>query len=322
MVKKKEKKVDTPKNGTLKAMVRGAYDLQELRIMTGNRLVGNYKIKLDQLPGKKEHTMSEKAKKFLALLRSEYKKITDGYKIFPKAKDFKPYGNISEFTEFCLVEEYALAINHEEQHFKRLGELLIHYPLWDFFSGVPGVGPAMGGVILSEVDITQCKHASSLWKYAGVDVVLVEDGDSGEMVAEGRSKKKTHLVDREYEDKDGNMKWKKSITYNPFLKTKLLGVLGSSFLRIDGPKALKKNPDAIIYKTLYYNYKHRLETHRDHKDKAKGHIHKMAIRYMIKIFLIDVYVAWRTAEGLEVHKSYDEGQLGYKHGKINLRLAS
>lgn len=39
----------------------------------------------------------------------------------------------------------------------------------------------------------------------------------------------------------------------------------------------------------------------------------MAMRYMVKRFLVDLYVAWRTIEGLTVEPEYNEGKLGHKH---------
>jgi hypothetical protein len=82
-----------------------------------------------------------------------------------------------------------------------------------------------------------------------------------------------------------------------------MGVLASSFLRVG------ENP----YGTIYANYKHRLEHHEKHKEKSKGHRHNMAMRYMIKRFLCDLYVHWRTLEGLPVSLEYHEGKLGHKH---------
>jgi hypothetical protein len=52
-----------------------------------------------------------------------------------------------------------------------------------------------------------------------------------------------------------------------------------------------------------------------HKEKSKGHRHNMAIRYMIKIFLIDLYKNWRALEGLPVAPSYAEAKLGKIHKK-------
>ena len=44
-----------------------------------------------------------------------------------------------------------------------------------------------------------------------------------------------------------------------------------------------------------------------------GHRHNAAIRYMIKQFAMDLYVEWRTIEGLEVRPSYSEEFLGKVH---------
>jgi len=72
----------------------------------------------------------------------------------------------------------------------------------------------MAGVLISEIDIHKSRYPSSLWRYAGLDVA--EDG-------KGRSRHKEHLVPIEYVDKDGNPAVRQGITYNPFLKTKLMG---------------------------------------------------------------------------------------------------
>jgi hypothetical protein len=130
--------------------------------------------------------------------------------------------------------------------------------------------------------------------YSGLDVA--PDG-------RGRSRRKEHLVETEYVDSEGEIKTKKGITFNPFLKTKLIGVLGSSFLRSKSK-----------YADIYYNYKHRLENHKDHREKSKGHIHNMAVRYAVKRFLIDLHMKWRELEGLEVSQPYEVAKLGYNHG--------
>jgi len=83
----------------------------------------------------------------------------------------------------------------------------------------------------------------------------------------------------------------------------LLGVLASSFLRAGDNR----------YSQIYRNYKNRLENHQSHKEKTPGHRHNMAMRYMIKRFLVDLYVEWRTLEGLEVMPEYSEGKLGIAH---------
>lgn len=279
----------------IRTMVRGAYDIQKLRIQMGNRIVGNFKAKLGQEPGEPESELGAEEGAILKQLRERYKKITDGVKTFPRQSTFKGDELISDFTELCLIAQYVDLESEESRHFSRLGGILKDYPVYSrFLANVKGIGPAMAGVIVSEIDITKAKYPSSLWAYAGLDVA--PDG-------KGRSRKKEHLIERDYTDRDGNAAKRVGITFNPFLKTKLTGVLGSSFLRSGNE----------TYAKIYADYKRRLEHHEAHKDKTKGHRHNMAIRYMVKRFLVDLYREWRTIEGLEVSPEYHEAKLGHVH---------
>ena len=281
----------------LKTIVRGAYDIQKNRIQTGNRLVGNFKAKLGQAPSEKEDTIDNDGQKILADLRKSHRLLTESVASFPRQSTFKGDEVISDYTELCLVDNYLELETQEKNHFKRLGNILKGYPIYsEFLEGVRGVGPAMAGVILSEIDITKAEYPSSLHKYAGLDVA----GDG-----QGRSRKKEHLEESDYIDKDGVIQTKKGITFNPFLKTKLVGVLGSSFV--------KQPADKCKYRKVYDDYKHRLEHMDAHKEKSKGHRHNMAVRYMIKIFLIDLYNEWRSLEGLPVAPTYSEAKLGKVH---------
>jgi|TARA_R110001592_G_scaffold124205_1_gene332923 hypothetical protein len=281
----------------LKTIVRGAYDIQKNRIQTGNRLVGNFKAKLGQAPSEKEDTIDKEGQQVLLNLRRSHKLLTEGVASFPRQATFKGDEVISDYTELCLVDNYLELEAQEKSHFRRLGNILKGYPIYnEFLLGVTGVGPAMAGVMLSEIDITKAEYPSSLHKYAGLDVA--SDG-------QGRSRKKEHLEDSEYVDAEGEVKVKKGITFNPFLKTKLVGVLGSSFI--------KQSPDKCVYRKIYDDYKHRLEHMDAHKEKSKGHRHNMAVRYMVKMFLVDLYNAWRRIEGLPVAPTYSEAKLGKVH---------
>ena len=62
----------------LKSIVRGAYDIQALRIQMGGRIVANFKAKLGMEPSVKEDAADQDAKKVLDYLKAEYKLITDG----------------------------------------------------------------------------------------------------------------------------------------------------------------------------------------------------------------------------------------------------
>ena len=283
----------------LRTIVRGAYDIQKNRIQTGNRLVGNFKAKLGQAPSQKEDTIDADGQQILANLRRSHKLLTEGVATFPRQATFKGDEVISSYTELCLVANYLELEEQEKTHFRRLGNILKDYPIYNnFLAGVVGVGPAIAGVVISEIDITKAEYPSSVHKYAGLDVA----GDG-----QGRSRKKEHLEESQYTDKNGELQTKKGITFNPFLKTKLVGVLGSSFV--------KQSPDKCKYRKVYDDYKHRIENMEAHKEKSKGHRHNMAVRYMIKIFLIDLYNEWRSLEGLPVAPTYSEAKLGKIHGK-------
>ena len=277
--------------------MRGAYDLQKLRIMTGNRIAANFKAKLGQKPSEKEETIDEQGQAILSEIRLSYKKLTDGLKSFPRQATFKGDELISNYTELSLIHEYIEMEKIENSHFTKLKNALKDFAIWnDFLEGVKGCGPAMAGIIISEIDIEKAQYPSSLWAYSGFDVA----GDG-----KGRSRKKEHLREVEYTDKDGKPAKRVGITFNPWLKTKLY-VLATLFIKSSGP-----------YRESYDNYKNRLEHHISWIDKTKAHRHNAAMRYMIKRFLVDLYKKWRELEGLPVAPEYSEAKLGKEHKKAS-----
>jgi hypothetical protein len=285
---------------TLRALTMSVYDLQKLRIQTGNRIAGNFRIKLGQDPGAK---LEEKeAKKTLTSVRAEYARLTDGVARLSRntvAELTKRSGVISDVVEFYLVRSYVDLLIQEEQTFREISHVLSNFSIWsEYLAGVKGIGPAMGAVIIATLDPSRARHPSSFWRYAGLDV-----GDDGR----GRSRRKEHLVTVDYTNKDGQEAKKLSITFNPFLKTKLMGVLAASFLRSGNER----------YADIYHDYRNRLLNHPAHKEKTKAHQHNMAMRYMVKIFLLDLWLKWRELEGLETHAPYAEAKLGLKHSAIS-----
>lgn len=281
----------------LRAMERGAYDIQKIRIESGNRLIANFMSKLGVKPSAKKESAGKDEKKILDLLKVSYRRITDGVaKRLPSMKDFKGDELVSDYTELCLLDQYFDLVAKEDKHFRQIEKILHRFPLYtEYLMHVKGCGPAMSAILISEIDLRISKYPSSIWKYVGLDVA--PDG-------KGRSKRKEHLVEKEYVAKDGTVKTKMGITFNPLVKAKFAGVLASSFLRLRAP-----------HSDHYYNYRNRLENHPEHKDKTDMHKHKMACRYMIKQFFIDYYTNGRRILGLEVFRPYHEAKLGIVHGK-------
>ena len=280
----------------IRNIVGGVYDVQKLRIATGNRIVASLR------PDVVDTECDEEDTKYLPSILKEYKRITDYY-----VSKFDGRGNIekainpqeSEYIksrlDYDLVTSYKQLLATEEGLTKVVEREVKSHPMWDaFFAGVKGCGPLMSAVCLAYFDPYKARHASSFWRYAGLDVQ--RDENSGKMRGVGR----WYTEERPYIDRDGEEQVKKSLTYNPFLKTKLVGVLGSAFLRARDS----------YYGKVYYDYKNRLDNRPDGLSPIVKH--RMATRYAVKMFLRDMWVVWRELEGLEVTEPYEVAKLGHK----------
>lgn len=192
---------------------------------------------------------------------------------------------------------------------KNLKRVLKRFPIWtEYLEGVKGVGTIAAGWLIGEFDIEKATTVSKMWQFAGLNPGLVkgkkrvdhEDGkvefvETGEMI---RGDKLT----------PGHVS-----PFNQNLRTALVGVLADGFIKQQNYYCME----------FYYPYKARLEQEentvihvgkeKQWKEVNKGHRDRAAKRYMIKMFLKDLYVAWRTIEGLPVRPSYQEEYLGHKH---------
>jgi len=164
---------------------------------------------------------------------------------------------ISERDDHLLTELYArrkeVAMQEQTIH-KVLAKEIHQHPLWNvFLAHVKGCGETIAAIIISEFDIHKATTVSNLWSFAGL--------------APGKDRKVSG----------------KKCPFNQFLRAKLCGVLGSSFLKCNSP-----------YRVYYDNMKDRLAAkdwgkaspHPVDKNKPKaGHQHRAANRYMVKMFL-------------------------------------
>lgn len=346
----------------IRNLISGIYDIQKLRIATGNRIVQSFNIQMGQEPSTRQEDLEEDTQKMIERLRNEYKKITDAYvnkyyeveskdkdkevitvklaknmsveKIIDKMNEDKNSGvqTIKSKLDYDLMRSYAELCNSEETQLKVLEkEVKAHY-LWDkFFKDVKGCGTLMAAVCLAYFDIDKARHVSSFWKYAGLDTVAVTTSD-GQVIREGRARRHASITEVEYTDAEGNTQTKKSLGYNPIVKTKLVGVLGDCMLKAglrsekdekgkakvdaDGNKIRYAMPDAK-YVSIYLDYLTRLNNRVDTKEFNDLHKHRMAVRYMIKQFLRDLWVIWRTSEGYRISEPYEVAKLGMKPHKYN-----
>jgi hypothetical protein len=213
----------------------------------------------------------------------------------------------------------------------------------------------MSAILIAYVDIDKVEMASQLHAWCGLAVRSApcstckgkpsEDGSScnvcggGGMVMEADRRRKGEKT-----------------RFNPWLKSKVLTVLGGSFLKANSPwrkhyddyKNRKKNQKVdkcmLCWGTGKYVSKPRpgarpgpdgqLEVEavdvKPHlppgtcpncegrgRDcpwgRSDAHRHNAALRYMCKMFLTELYVKWRTIEGLSVRAPYAEEYLGRVH---------
>jgi len=170
----------------------------------------------------------------------------------------------------------------EQKTKKEIEGLLKGIPVWEeFFKKVKGIGPCLAGSLIAGiVDIGRFRYISSLWKYCGMHVV------NGRAPRRERGKK---------------------INWDPFLRMTCFKI-GDSFI--------KQKPERCFYRALYDSkklyYKEKYPEKVPLKTKkgktvymyTDGHIHNMARRYAVKIFLSHLWVRWRELDGLPITKPW------------------
>jgi len=210
----------------------------------------------------------------------------------------------------------------ERKEMTNIRRLLKTHPLYtQWLKEQKGCGPTLSGVIISEIDITKAPTVSALWSYCGLAV----DSKTGKAVRMKRGEK---------------------AGYNPWLKAKLVKVLGDCLIRANSPwrkfyddyKLRKQNTlvDQCMLCKGKGVFKSKKETSEEEKTKTEpkekkctnckgtggpapwgqsdAHRHQAAIRYMVKMFLQEMWTVWRTIEELPVTDPYAVAVLGRTHG--------
>lgn len=305
----------------LNVMVRSFYDLQQLRMQIGLRLTTSFRAKLGYDDAGKhgkagEHVGDDgdeqEAEKLLKQLVESYRRLTDGVaknRTLPAEKGFKGDGRISTHAELTLVHQYVAMSAEEDKQSRMLERLLERFAIWNMYLRQQrGVGPAMGAILVVWFDPAKAYYPSSYWRFAGLDV-----GPDGR----GRSRRREHLIERTYVDRNGETKTKWSTTYNPFVKTKVVGVMANVFLRVGSPwreeydfYKHRINSDPKRVKCTINEYKLRLRNKEDVTNLwPPGRIDHAAKRYMIKWFLVDYWRAGRRLANLSIEPAYAQGVL-------------
>lgn len=194
-----------------------------------------------------------------------------------------------------------------------------------------GLGPRMASIIVSSFDIHREETVSQMWAFAGLSVVPTMRCRHCTAILQ-TSEKKAIETDYGYENLTGvglfhhpkpagnTCKFAggtisrdqtinsgraqrpvagQKLNYNAWLRTKLCGVLAPVLLKVGSP-----------YRKFYDNRK-QYNIGRNW-GQSDAHRHQDAMRYMIKMLLLDIYKEWRGFEGLPVRPPYSEEKLGHK----------
>lgn len=289
----------------VKISVRAAYDAQRLRVQTGLRIVILHKKRLGmEVPGAKSSLDNED----YTLLDTLSNDLADTYGVngnLPPINRFSGRGLLLSYSEALAMHNYVTLLEYERKAMSSLQSVIAGIPIYErFFSKVVGCDAAMAGALITEIDITKAEYPSSIHRYCGLDVVHTK-AQGGKIVqletGEGRCTRKDHLVRREYVDGNGITRTRYCLAFKPWLKARLLTNLAPAMIE-----------QGSQYASVYFGYKSRLANNEKYKNTTKAHRHYMAVRYMIKRFLTDMHIAWRTVEGLPVKEDYAATKLGVK----------
>jgi hypothetical protein len=227
-----------------------------------------------------------------------------------------------DLENFIAISEAAK--KQEEAVEKMLLKTLKRFPVYNnFLENVKGVGPIAAGWIIGEFDIHEASTVSKMWQYAGLNPGMVkgkkrvEPGKENGMDVVSEIKiageVKALIVQTDKMIKGDRPTPEFVLPYNKPLRTALVGVMAVGFIKAQSPYCME----------FYYPYRSRLEQESNEvihigkskpwADVSKGHRDRAAKRYMVKMFLKDLYAAWREIEGLPVRASYQEEYLGQKH---------
>ena len=216
----------------------------------------------------------------------------------------------------------AIADNAKEQENfiqKKLKKVLKRFNIYnEWLVDVKGIGEIASGWIIGEYDIHKATTVSKLWQFTGLNPGMVRG--IKRIKKEKYKESNGEIIGEMFDDvfvRTNKMVRGDKLTegfvapFNKNLRRAMVGVMADGFIK-------QQNSYALEY---YYPYKMRLEQEantivgEDKKwcDVSKGIRDRAAKRYMVKMFLKDLYVIWRQLEGLPVRAPYMEEYLGKKH---------
>lgn len=275
--------------------------------------------------------------------------ISDAYEGIQKSRVATSNRIKGMVRDHQLTEEQARSLHDktdvrlkslEDELSSEMAKLCKKVPVYDqFLHHVVGIGPTYTTKLLAFIgDIAQFPKISMLWKYSGMAPVQYCENCKKRYFE--TSQEKQTWIDRHYErtakiiqEKSKNKagidkkleNWKEdleksvcscndpqpvtraetptrgicTIDYSPRMK-KLLFIISQQFVR-----------QGRYYRERYDEFK-AMELAKNEGILSAGHIDARARRKVSKLFLSQLWVEWRTSEGLPVTRPYVEEYLGHK----------
>lgn len=187
-------------------------------------------------------------------------------------------------------ERDLMETSHLDEIIKLAKKTMVNYghtvgPIWNSITSIKGLGEGgMAAQLLAQVDdIAKFDNVSKLWRFAGQAVI------------DGRAERNKPGEKSHFNRRLKSICW---LISDQFIKQQTSG-----------------------YAEVYYGEKKRQRELHPDKIKLNGsgtlaytdaHIHNMAHRKVIKIFLQHFWVTWRTMEGLPVTMPYVHDKMGHQ----------
>jgi hypothetical protein len=258
----------------------------------------------------------------------------------------REFGVKDSFIDYAGTQLERLE-RHSE---KMVDRILARSPDGEFYAYLIetylGVGTMMAGCMISEISAPErFRTVSCLWKYAGLAVVNNDPatgrGGHSQRRMKGEAAAWNHFLRTKLLGVLASCMIKAQTrhigTPEESTKGRNVKVLNDYKNRLATQNDLvpasqrvynAKGKEIFTYQTnkpiqVYSETKQGLGEVRpcDIKRRSKAHINKMATRYMIKMFLVEILNKWRNLKGYESLPTYDEAKLrgGIPHGGFNNR---
>ncbi len=207
--------------------------------------------------------------------------------------------NVTTDSIFDTVDLYDNVKGIEDSLTRQIEAVVKETPEWKlYFKNIKGIGPKMAAILIAEIDPYKAETVSKIWQYAGLNGAEVF----------GKKKLKDGTIITTTDKVRGDRPTAGYVLpYNKYLKMCVLGKMSTQIMM---GEAKGSNPR---YTAIYEGAKHYYETNPKWAKESKGHIHRAAIRKMMKQFLADYYAFLRPLYGLETRVPYAEEKMGIKH---------